>query len=153
MVACSFVFKAVRLQPSEEKAYGGVPFKPDLLPVPVSLTRSGYPRIIPPFHRLEIYKKNERSDLLVKVYLSFFSLATVICLAKKIDKTTFDQTKPLDSLVGSKVCFSFDLKAATERWPLLFLFEVLQTLFDRSFASSVVNSTLACNIFDVPFVM
>ena len=75
---------------SLQKAYGGVPFKPDLLPVPVSLTRSGYPRIIPPFHRLEIYKKNERSDLLVKVYLSFFSLATVICLAKKIDKTTFD---------------------------------------------------------------
>ena len=50
---------------------------------------------------------------------------------------TFDQTKPLDSLVGSKVCFSFDLKAATERWPLLFLFEVLQTLFDRSFASLI----------------
>ncbi|KAH7663690.1 RNA-dependent RNA polymerase mitoviral protein [Dioscorea alata] len=56
---------------------------------------------------------------------------------------TFDQAKPLDSLVGSKVCFSFDPKVAT-RSSLLFLFEVLQTLFDRSFASSVKRLSLVC---------
>ena len=65
---------------------------------------------------------------------------------------TYDQTKPLDLLKGSRHCYSFDLKSATDRWPLLLLFELFQYLFDRSFASSVVNSTLACNIFEVPFV-
>lgn len=32
------------------------------------------------------------------------------------------------------------------------MFEVVALLFDRSFASSVVNSTLGQNIFTVPFV-
>lgn len=36
------------------------------------------------------------------------------------------------------------------RWPLVMLFEAFQLLFDRSFASAVVNSTLATNL--VPFV-
>lgn len=53
---------------------------------------------------------------------------------------TFNQTQPFDRLVGSRHSFSFDLKSATDRWPLVFLFEVVQYLFDRSFASSVVNS-------------
>jgi hypothetical protein len=65
---------------------------------------------------------------------------------------TFDQEKPLDRLVGQRICYSFDLKSATDRWPLYFLFEVMQVCFDRSFASAVVNSALAYNIFDVPFV-
>lgn len=65
---------------------------------------------------------------------------------------TYDQTRPLDRLVGSKVCYSFDLKSATDRWPLVFLFETMVALFDRSFASAVVNSALARNLFEVPFV-
>lgn len=65
---------------------------------------------------------------------------------------TFNQTKPLDNLVGSKNCYSFDLKSATDRWPLVMLFEISKFLFDRSFASAVVNSALACNIFYIPFV-
>lgn len=65
---------------------------------------------------------------------------------------TFDQTSPLDRLVGNKTAYSFDLKSATARWPLVFMFEIMQLLFDRSFASSVVNSALATNIFEVPFV-
>lgn len=32
---------------SLQMAYGGIPKPPELLPVPVSLNRSGYPRIIP----------------------------------------------------------------------------------------------------------
>lgn len=65
---------------------------------------------------------------------------------------TFHQTRPLDKLVGKRHLFSFDLSAATDTWPLLFLFDVMMVCFDRSFASSVVNSTLACNVFEVPFV-
>lgn len=30
---------------------------------------------------------------------------------------TFDQTKPLDRLVGEHHSYSFDLKSATDRWP------------------------------------
>lgn len=66
---------------------------------------------------------------------------------------TFNQTKPLDRLTGSMgEISSVDLKSATDRWPLLLLFELIQALFGRSFASSAVNSTLAANIFDVSFV-
>lgn len=65
---------------------------------------------------------------------------------------TFDQTAPLDRLVGSKHCSCFDLKSATDRWPLVFMFEMFQCLFDRSFASATVNSCLAQNVFNVPFV-
>jgi hypothetical protein len=65
---------------------------------------------------------------------------------------TFDQVKPLDLLHGVKGCaYSVDLKAATDRWPLLVLFELAQALFDRSTASAVVNSTLGTNVFDVAF--
>ncbi|KAF5957206.1 hypothetical protein HYC85_004431 [Camellia sinensis] len=49
---------------------------------------------------------------------------------------TFNQTKPLDRLVGKSTLFSFDLKSATDRWPLVILFEMICFLFDRSFASA-----------------
>lgn len=63
---------------------------------------------------------------------------------------TFDQTRQVKRK-GSRKTFCYDLSAATDRWPLVVLFEVFQNLFDRSFASAVVNSALACNIFEVPF--
>lgn len=66
---------------------------------------------------------------------------------------TFDQHKPLDLLYGvDGTVYSIDLKSATDRWPLLLLFELIQALFDRSFASSVVNSTLGQNVFQISFV-
>ncbi|KAK6923544.1 RNA-dependent RNA polymerase, mitoviral [Dillenia turbinata] len=65
---------------------------------------------------------------------------------------TFNQVRPLEYIAGKKEYYSFDLKSATDRWPLLYQFELVQSLFDRSFASSVVNSALGCNVFDVPFV-
>ena len=61
---------------------------------------------------------------------------------------TFNQTAPLKRLLGEHVCYSNDLTAATDRWPMLF--EIMQ--FDRSLASSAVNSALATNTFVVPFV-
>lgn len=56
-------------------AYGGVNRPKGSLSVPVSLTRSGYPRIIPSFHRKMILRKDDRADVLVRLYCSFFSLA------------------------------------------------------------------------------
>ncbi|KAI9074372.1 hypothetical protein K1719_043666 [Acacia pycnantha] len=62
-------------------------------------------------------------------------------------------TAPLDRLRGVEgTVYSLDLKSATDRWPLLLLFELVQCLFDRSFASAVVNSTLGTNVFDIAFV-
>lgn len=65
---------------------------------------------------------------------------------------TFHQTQPSDRLRGKQECYSYDNKSAMDRWPLLVLFTILQFLFDRSFVSARVNSALACNIFDVPWV-
>ena len=56
---------------------------------------------------------------------------------------TYSQFSPLKRLRGERECFSFDLSAATDRWPLVILFETVQALFDRSFASAAVNSCLA----------
>lgn len=64
---------------------------------------------------------------------------------------TYNQTAPLIRLKGSRVNYCFDLTAATDRWPLVFMFEVFCYLFDRSFASAVVNSALACNVFFISF--
>lgn len=59
---------------SLQLAYGGDKRPPELLVVSVSLTLKGYPRIIPPFIRQKMYRKDEIADLLVKCWLSFFSL-------------------------------------------------------------------------------
>lgn len=50
------------------------------------------------------------------------------------------------------VLFSFDLKSTTNRWPLVLMFEIMCYLFDRSFASSCINSCLAINLLKIPFV-
>lgn len=62
------------------------------------------------------------------------------------------------SKIGERHSFSFFLlykeraSAATDRWPLVVIFEMVQMFFDRSFASSVVNSALAFNLFPLPWV-
>lgn len=38
-------------------------------------------------------------------------------LARLVSDGTFDQTKPLGYLRGKNELFSFDLSAATDRWP------------------------------------
>lgn len=52
------------------------------LPHPVSLTRCGLPRIIPAFHRKKI---KEGNDLLIKLYLSLFSVSRIILVSRKPD--------------------------------------------------------------------
>ncbi len=70
-------------------AFGGDYQKPSLLPVPVSLTRRGLPRIIPAFHSRMIIQGGDKADNLVLMYLSFFSIYIRVLIAKKIDKSTF----------------------------------------------------------------
>lgn len=38
---------------------------------------------------------------------------------------TFYQTRPLDLLKGKQVCYSSDLKSATDRFPMMFMEEVV----------------------------
>lgn len=87
------------------KAYAG-DYQPDLLPVPVALTRSGYPNIIPAFHRKLIIRKDDRADQLVQLYLSWFSLAKTIQLARPFKRKDFESIvslpKDLDTIM--EVC-------------------------------------------------
>lgn len=67
---------------------------------------------------------------------------------------TFDQPAPLVHLFCKAHCYSFDLKSATDRWPLHYLYTVMMIFFGPSLASSVVNTTLGFrfNTFDLLFV-
>ena len=63
---------------------------------------------------------------------------------------TFDQERPLRRLraiPGLKDVYSYDLKSATDRWPLSVIYTTLKSLFGSEFASSVVNSSLGLNTF------
>lgn len=66
---------------------------------------------------------------------------------------TFDQTAPLDRLSGVDGCvYSIDLKAATDRWPLLWMIDVFTVLFGHPFAASAVGAALGSNVFEASFV-
>lgn len=71
-------------------AYGGVPQQPARLPVFVKLNKKGYPLIIPSFHRKMIAKGDGKADLLVRLYMSWFSLSKLVKLAKPVTRHTFD---------------------------------------------------------------
>lgn len=49
---------------------------------------------------------------------------------------TFNQTRPLDGLAGREVYYSFDLKSATDRWPLGFQVELMRLLFGSTVAEA-----------------
>lgn len=74
-------------------AYGGGTHVPSHLPVPISLNRSGYPRIIPSFHRRAIIRKDDGSDQLLRLYLSFFSLCKRIFLFKRVTGRDYDSIR------------------------------------------------------------
>lgn len=65
------------------------PIEGDSMSVYVSLSRSGIPRIIPRHHRNQIRLRTERSDYLVRLYLSWFSLNRIIKLAKPVKASLF----------------------------------------------------------------
>nr|WJJ80270.1 RNA-dependent RNA polymerase [Cannabis sativa mitovirus 1] len=76
----------------------------DSMSVYVSLSRSGIPRIIPKHHRNQIRLRNARSDYLVRVYLSWFSVAKIVKLAKPVKASLFQsivqEPKDIDSVRG-----------------------------------------------------
>lgn len=51
------------------------PKAPSSLSVPVSLTGSGLPRIIPSFHRREIRRGSPKGDQLIQISLSVFTFS------------------------------------------------------------------------------
>lgn len=92
MQKSGLLFTALYLKKSSsslQKAYDQDPVT-GLLPFPVSLTREGYPRIIPSFQKRIIQKGGDRADRLVQLSLYWFSLSKVIRLAKPITKATFE---------------------------------------------------------------
>lgn len=81
-----------------QRYYGGNPIINESVPLSVSLNRAGLPRIIPPYLRRVISKRDERSDRLVRLFLSWFTVCRIIELAKKIFRDTFDSiTQPTSS--------------------------------------------------------
>lgn len=62
---------------------------------------------------------------------------------------TFNQTAPLLHLRSKKkdIVYSFDLKSATDRWPLSVIYTVFYMIWGDVFASSVVNAALGLNTF------
>lgn len=56
----------------------------------VSLTRSGLPRVIPAHHRRVISQGGKRSELVVRCYLTIFSLYRVIDVKGKIDLSNIE---------------------------------------------------------------
>lgn len=58
---------------------------------------------------------------------------------------TFDQQRPIKRLSDFVEIDSFDLKSATDRWPLSIIYTLKECLFGSTFASVVVNSSLGLN--------
>ncbi|KAK9082548.1 hypothetical protein Syun_031852 [Stephania yunnanensis] len=67
---------------------GSVRPLPRDLSVPVSLTRSGLPRIIPAFHRREIRSRSPKGDTLIRFYLSAFTIIKLMLVAKAVSRKT-----------------------------------------------------------------
>lgn len=92
--ASGYLFTALYLKQcstSLMKYYAGE--SPDLLnnmpSVMVKLSNAGIPAIIPVHHRHIIMCRNDRSDFLVRYYLSLFSLCRIVKLAKPVSRSTF----------------------------------------------------------------
>lgn len=57
--------------------------------VRVRLTRSGFPTIIPTFHRRIIERRDDRADRWVRIYLSWFTVGRIVELAKPVTRDLF----------------------------------------------------------------
>lgn len=62
---------------------------------------------------------------------------------------TFHQERPLAFVKDKTDLFSFDLKSATDRWPLAIVMEVTRLLFGTHFAGAVVVASLGMNMYTV----
>ncbi len=57
--------------------------------VRVRLTRSGFPTIIPTFHRRIIERRDDRADRWVRIYLSWLTVGRIVELAKPVTRELF----------------------------------------------------------------
>lgn len=78
----------------------------------VSLTRSGLPRVIPAHHRRVISQGGKRSELVVRCYLTIFSLYRVIDVKGKIDLSNIE--KPAAVPLGRMIFSSPKLQAVLQ---------------------------------------
>lgn len=87
---------------SLQRHYAGSFDRHEVLSVPVSLTRSGLPRIIPKKICWKILRRDEEAYRLVLLYRYLFGLSKLIELAAKVSKATFKSitspTEEVDSL-------------------------------------------------------
>lgn len=72
-----------------QRYYAGCASKGSPLSVPVSLSRSGIPRVIPSVLRKVISRRDSHADTLVRLYLSWFGLAKLIAVAPRVRRSTF----------------------------------------------------------------
>lgn len=59
-----------------------------------------------------------------------------------------DNLLPLKWLNGVEHTYSFDLKSATDRWPLVLIEALLSSLFGPNVAAAVVGGGFGSNIFE-----
>lgn len=64
---------------------------------------------------------------------------------------TFNRGKPIRRLLdqGHLKLYSFDLKSATDRWPLALMHDLMSCLWGPTLASAIINGTLGMNSFMV----
>lgn len=93
-------------------AYGGQFDPHEAVSVPVSLTRTGFPRIIPRHHRYLIHVGDDRADALVRLYLSLFSFYSLIEIGKRLSQETFKTIKTPVGNIDSVVEFVNEVKAS-----------------------------------------
>lgn len=70
--------------------------KHEALPHPISLTRCGLPRVIPPFHRQMIRRRDGKADETVRFDFSLFSVSKLILVRKR-------QSFGFPSIVGASL--------------------------------------------------
>lgn len=87
---------------SLQRYYAGSYSKGEQLSVPIALTRSGIPIIIPSHVRKVMRRCDDRADRWVRIYLSWFGVARLILLVKRVSSSTFESittpTRDIDSV-------------------------------------------------------
>lgn len=91
------------------------------LSTPVSLTRSGIPRVIPSVLRKVLSRRDSHADRLVQLYLSWFGLAKLIAVAPRVRKSTFSSIVTPNPDIGSVMEVLGDIKTSFSTLQPLYL--------------------------------
>lgn len=88
---------------SLQRYYSGSYSKGEPLSVPIALTRTGIPTIIPPIPPYIRRRHDDRADRWVRIDLSWFGVNRLIPLVKKVSSSTFESiTKPTEDIDSVK---------------------------------------------------